>query len=53
MKVTKEDIRKAQRKASREMELEDSTGFKSTHAVHKSQKNYSRKNKHKGLDLSE
>jgi hypothetical protein len=41
------DFIKASRKGSRDAELENSTGFKSTHKVHKSQKNYSRKTKYK------
>lgn len=43
------DYIKANRKGSRAAELEDSTGFKSTHKVHKSKKTYSRKKKHKNL----
>ena len=46
MKVTVKDILTANRKASREMELEDSTGFKSKSAVHVSKKTYNRKKKH-------
>jgi len=41
------DFIKASRKGSRDAELENSTGFKSTHKVHKSQKHYSRKTKYK------
>lgn len=40
-------IHKAQRKASREMQLEDATGFTSTHSIHPSKKTYNRKVKHK------
>ena len=43
------DYIKANRKGSRDAELEDSTGFKGTHKVHKSVKNYSRKTKHKNV----
>ena len=43
------DYIKANRKGSRDAELEDSTGFKGTHKVHKSVKNYSRKIKHKNV----
>lgn len=35
---------KANRKGSREAELENSSGFKSTHKIHKSKKIYNRKN---------
>ena len=41
------DYVKASRKGSRDAELENSSGFKSTHKVHKSQKQYSRKSKYK------
>jgi hypothetical protein len=47
MKLTKKDIIKANRKGSREAELENSTGFKKSHKVHKSKKAYTRKTKHK------
>lgn len=46
-KFTKEDAMKASRKASREMELQNSTGWVSTHKAHKSAKDYTRKPKHK------
>lgn len=46
-KFTLEDYIKANRQGSRQAELENTTGFKSTHKVHKSKKTYSRKNKHK------
>ena len=42
-----EDYIKANRKGSREAELENSTGFVSVRKVHKSKKNYSRKIKHR------
>ena len=35
----------ASRKGSRDAELENSTGFKSVHKVHKSKKTYNRKSK--------
>jgi hypothetical protein len=35
------------RKVNREVELQNSIGFISTHKVHKSSKNYTRKMKHK------
>ena len=41
------DYIKANRKGSREAELENENGFKAKHKVHKSQKNYSRKIKHR------
>ena len=45
--ITKEQIRKNDKKISRELELENQTGWTATHKVHKSKKNYTRKNKHK------
>lgn len=47
MKMTKEQYIKANRKGSREAELEYNTGFIAVHKVHKSKKNYTRKLKHK------
>jgi len=44
---TIEDGLKANRKASREISLENSTGWISTHKVHKSVKTYTRKPKYK------
>lgn len=44
---TKWDSIKLDRKISREIELENSTGWVCRHKVHKSLKNYSRKTKHK------
>ena len=41
------DYVKANRKGSREAELEHSNGFVSHHKIHKSKKNYTRKIKHK------
>lgn len=38
---------KANRKGSRDAELEDSTGFKANTKIHKSDKAYSRKGKNK------
>lgn len=49
MKISKQDILKANRRGSREAELENKTGFVSNHKVHKSPKNYTRKIKHKSL----
>jgi hypothetical protein len=48
-KITQDQILNAYKKASREMELENSTGWVSKHKVHKSAKNYNRKAKHKNL----
>lgn len=44
---TKLDSLKASKKASREMELENSTGWVAKHKVHKSVKDYTRKTKYK------
>jgi hypothetical protein len=44
---TKLDSLKASKEASREMELQNSTGWFSKHKVHKSIKDYTRKSKHK------
>ena len=44
---TRLDSLKASKKAAREMELQNSTGWVSKHKVHKSAKNYTRKSKHK------
>ena len=48
--ITKEQIRTSNRKISREIEMEADPrgGFRSTHKVHKSDKTYSRHDKHKG-----
>lgn len=46
-KFTIKDTIKANKKASRELALENSTGWTSQHKVHKSEKNYTRKTKHK------
>ena len=48
---TKELIRKAERKASRELELENQSGWVANRKVHHSKKNYSRKKKHKLSDF--
>ena len=48
MKVkTYDSYIKANRKGSRDAELMDSTGWKSTHKVHKSKDTYNRKTKYK------
>lgn len=49
-KVTKDHILSAYRKASREMELENSTGWTCKTKAHKSAKDYTRKAKHKGAE---
>ena len=41
------DYIKANRKGSRDSELEFSTGFVRKHSIHKSKKTYTRKKKHK------
>ena len=41
------DYLKANRRGSRQAELEDSTGFKQVTKPHKSKKTYTRKSKHK------
>ena len=46
-KVTFEDIMTANRKASREMNLDNATGWNSVRKAHKSVKDYTRKPKHK------
>ena len=50
-KITKEQIIKSRKKASREMEIEANAGWVSTHKVHKSQKDYNRKPKHRNLEF--
>jgi hypothetical protein len=50
-KMTKEQILAVYKKASREMELENGTGWVTKHKVHKSVKDYNRKVKHKNLTL--
>ena len=44
---TKEQRIKAERKASREIDLENQTGWSSKHSVKRSKKTYTRKSKHK------
>lgn len=46
---TKLDSLKASKKASREFELENSTGWIAKHKIHKSAKDYTRKSKHKNV----
>lgn len=45
------DYIKANRRGSRDAELENATGFTSTHKVHRNKKAYSRKDKHKKRNL--
>lgn len=47
LRFTDMEYIKANRKGSREAEIENETGFKSVHKVHRTPKNYSRKIKHK------
>jgi len=47
MKLTDEQIRKANRKGSRDGDLENATGFKRSRKIHKSNKTYTRKKKHR------
>lgn len=42
-RVTQVDYVKAVKRANREMELQNSTGFKATTKIHKSKKTYNRK----------
>jgi len=46
-KITKGQIIKSRKKASREMEVENSIGWTATHKVHKTLKDYTRKPKYK------
>ena len=46
-KITKEQIIKSRKKASREKEVENSIGWTATHKVHKTAKDYTRKPKYK------
>ena len=50
-KITQKQILTVYKKASRDMDLENSTGWVSKHKVHKSVKDYNRKVKHKNLTL--
>ncbi len=43
-KITIEDYVRAVKKADREIQLENNTGWVSTNKIHKSKKTYSRKN---------
>ena len=48
-KITQDQILTVYKRSSREMELENSTGWVSKHKVHKSSKDYKRNPKHKNL----
>ena len=48
-KITQDQILTVYKKASREMELENATGWVAKHKVHKSAKDYKRNSKHKNL----
>jgi len=48
-KITQDQILTVYKKASREMELENATGWIAKHKVHKSAKDYKRNPKHKNL----
>lgn len=48
-RITQDQILTVYKKASREMELENSTGWVAKHKVHKSAKDYKRNPKHKAL----
>lgn len=45
--ITRDEILTVYKRASREMELENATGWVSKHKVHKSVKDYKRNTKHK------
>jgi hypothetical protein len=45
--ITKKDFSKSMRKASREIELQNQIGWKAVLKLHKSEKTYTRKFKHK------
>ena len=48
-KITQDQILTVYKKASREMELENATGWVAKHKVHKSAKDFKRNPKHKNL----
>ena len=48
-KITQDQILTVYKKASREMEMENSTGWVSKHKVHQSAKDFKRNPKHKNL----
>jgi hypothetical protein len=50
MKNLRNDYIKANRRASREFELENENGWKSKNRAHKTAKDFSRKPKHKGFE---
>ena len=50
-RITKDQIVKSRKKISREMEMATNVGWAATHKVHKSQKEYNRKPKHRNLEF--
>jgi hypothetical protein len=46
-RITKTQMIKSQKRTSREIELENSTGWTATHKIHKTLKDYQRKPKYK------
>ncbi len=50
-KFSKEENLKVFKKTSRELELENATGWNSMHKVHKSMKDFNRKPKHRNLEF--
>ena len=48
-KITQDQILTVYKKASREMDLENATGWVAKHKVHKSAKDFKRNSKHKNL----
>ena len=48
-KITQDQILTVYKKASREIELENATGWVAKHKVHKSAKDFKRNSKHKNL----
>ena len=50
--ISKEELRKIDRKISREIDIEENLNV-SYNRVHKSQKSYTRKDKHRGIDFEE
>ncbi len=53
LKIRKADFMKAIRKADREMELSENTGWKAVKKIHKSKKQYNRKENKTALNSDE
>lgn len=53
MKIGENEYIKACKKAEREIDLENSIGWKATHKVHKTNKDYKRKSKYKANYLDQ